>query len=191
MLRDRHGLLIFEEIAGLVRVEVARDARGEVTGATIAAPGILERSIQIPVDVIARCAGLSPEDIITASHQPVVASLGISFVLAEVTPRALVRATPNLQAFREAAAASPETKGRFSLHLYARTDSEIRARMFGPLSGTVEDAATGSANAALGALLLSLSGRKQATYHIVQGVEMRRPSKLIVFADVTEAGVTS
>lgn len=166
---DRHGLLVFEEIAGLVRVEVARDAQGEVTGATIAAPGVLERGMQIPVDVIARCADLSPEDILTATHRPVVASLGISFVLAEVAPHALAGAMPNLQAFREAAAARPEMKGRFSLHLYAKMDTGIRARMFGPLSGTVEDAATGWANATLGALLLVLSGGNQATYHIVQG----------------------
>lgn len=188
---DRHGLLVFEEIAGLVRVEVARDAQGEVTGATIAAPGALERGMQIPVDVIARCAHLSPEDILTATHQPVVASLGISFVLAEVAPHALTGAMPNLQAFREAAAARPEMKGRFSLHLYAKMDTGIRARMFGPLSGTVEDAATGSANATLGALLLVLSGGNQATYHIVQGVEMRRPSELRVVAEATAAGITA
>ena len=189
--RDRQGLLVFEEIAGLVRVEVAREAQGEIAGATIAVPGVLERGMQIPIDVIAQCAELSSEDVITATHQPVVASLRISFVLAEVTPHALTRATPNLQAFREAAAARPELKGRFSLHLYAKTDTGIRARMFGPLSGTIEDAAPGSANAHLGALLLSLSGGSQASYHIVQGLEMKRPSELRIIAEVTAAGVTA
>lgn len=82
-------------------------------------------------------------------------------------------------------------KGRFSLHLYAKMDTGIRARMFGPLSGTVEDAATGSANATLGALLLILSGGNQATYHIAQGVEMRRPSELRVVAEATAAGITA
>jgi len=188
---DRDGSLLFEEIAGLIRVQVVRDAQGNVTGATVAAPGVLACGMPIPVGVVARCAELSADDLIASSHQPLVASVGVSFVLAEVAPDALARATPNLQAFRDATAARPEMRGRFSLHLYAKTDFGIRARMFGPLSGTVEDAATGSANAALGALLLSLSGEKQATYRVVQGIEMRRRSELLVVAEATAAGITA
>lgn len=50
--------------------------------------------------------------------------------------------------------------------------------MFAPLAGTHEDPATGSAATALAALLLSLGGEAKASYDIVQGVEMGRPSLL-------------
>ena len=50
--------------------------------------------------------------------------------------------------------------------------------MFSPLSGTNEDAATGSAATPLAALLLSLNDANDGRYDIVQGVEMGRPSRL-------------
>jgi trans-2,3-dihydro-3-hydroxyanthranilate isomerase len=61
--------------------------------------------------------------------------------------------------------------------------------MFAPLSGTSEDPATGSANATLGALLLSLTREESASYEIVQGVEMGRPSVLRVTARRAADGV--
>ncbi|MDZ4053531.1 MAG: PhzF family phenazine biosynthesis protein, partial [Phenylobacterium sp.] len=66
---------------------------------------------------------------------------------------------------------------------------DIRARMFAPLSGTYEDPATGSANATLAALLVSLSGVDQAAFTISQGVEMGRPSILKATARRTPDGV--
>ena len=56
--------------------------------------------------------------------------------------------------------------------------TRLRARMFSPLSGTIEDAATGSAATPLAALLLSLGTADKARYDITQGVEMGRPSLL-------------
>jgi trans-2,3-dihydro-3-hydroxyanthranilate isomerase len=50
--------------------------------------------------------------------------------------------------------------------------------MFSPLSGTIEDAATGSAATPLAGLLLSLGRQDEARYDITQGVEMGRPSLL-------------
>jgi trans-2,3-dihydro-3-hydroxyanthranilate isomerase len=61
--------------------------------------------------------------------------------------------------------------------------------MFAPLSGTVEDPATGSANAPLGALLLSHTSAERQSYDIVQGVEMGRPSLLHVEAYRTADGI--
>ena len=52
------------------------------------------------------------------------------------------------------------------------------ARMFSPLAGTFEDAATGSAATALAALLLSLSGDADRRFEVLQGTEMGRPSQL-------------
>ena len=50
--------------------------------------------------------------------------------------------------------------------------------MFAPLAGTWEDPATGSAGAALAALLLSLGSDEALSLDIVQGVEMGRPSRI-------------
>lgn len=61
--------------------------------------------------------------------------------------------------------------------------------MFSPLTGTWEDPATGSANATLGALLLSLGEEETARFEVRQGVEMGRPSALTVRAWRTPAGI--
>ena len=102
----------------------------------------------------------------------------MTFVLAEVTGAALTRAAPQRDRFRALADAHPVLRGRLSLFLYAQDGERIRARMFAPLAGTHEDPATGSANAALAALLLSLEGGEGRDFTVVQGVEMGRPSTL-------------
>lgn len=188
--RDRGGVLRFEEIAGLVEVKVERDAAGEVTGATIAAPQPLSKSIELPAEAIAACAGLAPSDIVVTNHQPVRASVGVFFVLAEVTIEALSRATPDLNRFRAVRDDTPGLEGRFSLFLYARDGAaDIRARMFAPISGTWEDPATGSASATAAALLLSLDGGNDASFTLTQGVEMGRPSLLRLTARRGEDGI--
>lgn len=201
---DRDGVLLFEEISGLVEVRVEHDAAGIVTGAVIAAPQPLSTLMELPAEAIAACAGLAPSDVITTAHQPVLASVGIPFVLVEVTGEALTRAIPDIAAFRRTQEQFPKVERRLSLHLYARDPAapdiaaangvkgggaRIRARMFAPLSGTYEDPATGSANATLGALLLSLSGAEAGQAEIVQGLEMGRPSLLRVAARRAADGI--
>jgi trans-2,3-dihydro-3-hydroxyanthranilate isomerase len=61
--------------------------------------------------------------------------------------------------------------------------------MFSPLSGTQEDPATGSANATLAALLLSLGTAEHLAFSVTQGVEMGRPSTLAPRARRTPEGV--
>lgn len=187
--RDKDGVLRFEELAGLVEIKVERDGAGALTGATIAAPQPLSLGPELPADAVATCAGLEPSDILVRGHKPVLASVGMPFVFAEVTGAALTRAAPDLAAFRRTDGDWPALKGRLALHLYAREGARIRARMFAPLAGTIEDPATGSANATLGALLLSLTRESSATYDIVQGVEMGRPSLLRVAAQRAPDGV--
>lgn len=187
--RDRDGVLRFEEMAGLVEVRIERAGDGVATGATIAAPQPLSLGMEIPVEVVAACAGLDPADVVVSAHGPVWASVGNPFIIAEVTGAALTRATPDISQFRRAAAERPTLNGRFSLHLYARDGARIRARMFAPLSGTLEDPATGSANAPLAALLLSLTGDASRRYDMVQGVEMGRPSLLHVTAERAPDGI--
>ena len=189
--RDLAGLLRFEEIAGLVTVRVARDLAGGLTGAVIDAPRPLVLGPELTAAQVAACASLAPGDVVTTAHAPVQASLGVDFFLAEVTPEALGRAAPDVAGFQRTSAETDAGSDRLSLFLYApQADGvTIRARMFAPLSGTFEDAATGSASATLGALLLSLSREDEARFEIVQGVEMGRPSRLAVTARRAADGV--
>jgi trans-2,3-dihydro-3-hydroxyanthranilate isomerase len=186
--------LVFEEIAGIVRVHLTRGANGAIGGARVSAPRALSIDIDIPVDLVAACAGLEPEDIATNAHTPLVASVGVPFILAEVASvEALSRASPDLAAFRSGATQFPDLAGHFALHLYARRDGDatrLRARMFAPLGGMLEDPATGSANAALAALLTSLAPGENVdlTYDIEQGIEMGRPSQIIGTARKTAEG---
>jgi trans-2,3-dihydro-3-hydroxyanthranilate isomerase len=183
--RDRDGVLRFEEIAGLVEIRVERDgAARQPRAVTIAAPQPLSLGAEMPVELLASCVGLDASDVVVAAHRPVVASVGNSFVVAEVKAAALSRATPDISRFRSAVEAFP-TLGprRLPLYLYAHDGqsadtTRLRARMFSPLSGTIEDAATGSAATPLAALLLSLGKDSERRYDIVQGVEMGRPSLL-------------
>ena len=190
MGRDTGGVLLFEELAGLVEVRVARDDHGAVTGATIAAPQPLSLGQELPVEAVAACARLQPDDIVTTAHRPIQASVGNPFAIAEVTDDALTRATPQIDAFRRALAQFPALGTGLALYVYARgPGSDIRARMFAPLGGTFEDPATGSAATPLAALLLSLGDAAEARYDIAQGVEMRRPSLLRTTARRTPDGI--
>lgn len=174
--------LRFEEIAGLVEVRIERDAAtGQVLGATIAAPQPLAVGAEMPVDLAASCAGIAPEGVLTARHAPTLAADGGNpRLLVEVTAAALAAAAPDIAAFRAAQARFPAELGRhLSLYLYCREGGAgIRARMFSPLTGTWEDAATGSAATPLAGFLLRLEGAAEGAWDIVQGVEMGRPSLL-------------
>jgi trans-2,3-dihydro-3-hydroxyanthranilate isomerase len=190
MGRARDGLLRFEEIAGLV--EVRADRPGSVT---IAAPQPLSLGAEMPVALVAGCVGISESEVLVDAHRPVAASVGNSFVIAQVTPDALTRAAPDVARFRAAVQAFPSLgPRRLPLYLYAHDGrsgdvTRLRARMFSPLSGTIEDAATGSAATPLAALLLSLSEDNEARYDITQGVEMGRPSLLACTAHRAADGI--
>ncbi len=188
--RTRHppDHFVFEEDAGLVRVHLLHSSDGAVVGARVSAPRSLSIGDDVPLDMVAACASLRPEEVATGAHTPLVASVGTEFVIAEVTSLdTLSRAAPDLAAFRDAARRLPHLGARFALHLYAwMGDGErrIRARMFAPLGGVFEDPATGSANAALAALLTSLAPGSDVDllYEIEQGIEMGRPSKIVAGA---------
>ena len=185
VLRQRGALLRFEEIAGLVEVKVAA---GDVV--TIDAPQPLSLGAEMRVDMLAGCAGLEPGDVVTATHNPVAASVGNGFVIAEVTNDALTRAAPDIAKFRSAHAVFKPLGDRLPVYLYARVnETRLRARMFGPLGGTLEDAATGSAATPLAALLLGRTGAEKARFDIVQGVEMGRPSLLMTQAWRAKDGI--
>ncbi len=179
--------MVFEELAGLVRISLTvRD--GEAM-ATLDAPQALQLGAEVPVDVVAACAGLHPDQVVTATHRPTVASCGLGFCVMEVAPDALGAAIADTGAFRAALARAPSREGGFALLAYSRDGDAVRARMFAPLAGIPEDPATGSAACALAGLLLHALGRDAHGLTIHQGVEMGRPSLLHAHASRGTDGV--
>ena len=155
--------------------------------ATVEAPRPLVREMDVPSALVAACAGLEPGDVLDGAHPPTLAGVGLSFVIAEVSQAALRRAAPEVGAFRDALGQTGA--GRMALHLYARDGGTLHARMFAPLKGIPEDPATGSANAGLAALLLSLGNEESGAWTVHQGVEIGRPSLLHASARRTPDGI--
>ena len=170
--------LLFEEIAGLVPVHILRNA-GTITGSELTAPQNLTIGTQILPGVIAACLGIPETDIMTDRHPPMVADVGAKFIIAEV------RDTATLAAMRPAAAAFAALlpiDGTSKLLAYTPTSEDsLQCRMFFAVPDIREDPATGSANAALAALLAHLAPEPDAMFklRIAQGIEMGRPSLLL------------
>ncbi|NKN00220.1 PhzF family phenazine biosynthesis protein [Rhizobium leguminosarum] len=182
--------LRFEEKAGIVEVSLKRSG-GKVAAAAIRAPQPLTIGDTIAAETIAGCVSLDPGVIVSTTHAPVFASVGLNFAVAEVNGlEALAAVRPNLAGFQAAAGRQATSGHDFSLFLYVRTAENpwnIRTRMFAPLDNVPEDPATGSASAALGAYLVSLApeAHMNARITIEQGVEMGRRS--VITLDVVKS----
>jgi trans-2,3-dihydro-3-hydroxyanthranilate isomerase len=184
--------LVFEEAAGLVRMQLTRQGSA-ITGASLAAPQALAIGEAVAPEMVAQACAIGVEDIETRHHQPCIASCGAPFILAELKERrALTAAQPRADVFARHLARERVT----GIHLYVQTAGEgadIQCRMFAPLHGIPEDPATGSANVALIGLLAALRPEPdlQLAKKIAQGVDMGRPSLLEARADKTAGAVTA
>lgn len=170
---------VFEEAAGLVPVRLLRQ-HSAVTGAELTAPVPLSRGAEVSVEEVAACVGLQGTDVLTAAHQPQVLSVGLPFLVVELTSReALRHAKPQL-ALHEALL---PPLGTDAIYCYVRgeREGELHSRAFSPLDGCIEDPATGSAAAATIALLATIDARPdgERAWRIEQGVDMGRPSLLL------------
>src|SRR6478736_3429843 len=76
--------LLFEEGAGLVPVEILKDA-GSVVGAELTAPQPLRRLTSVSGEQAAACLSLSPAEIRTDRHAPQICSAGLPFLVVEVS----------------------------------------------------------------------------------------------------------
>jgi trans-2,3-dihydro-3-hydroxyanthranilate isomerase len=172
--------VVFEEGAGPVAV-VIRLEQGEPAFCELTAPQPIALGATPPVDLAAASMGLPPEAIVTGTHPPRVASVGLPFLCVELSDRAAlaearVRHEPHAELMRNC--------GAEGLHLYTRDtgdpEVDLRARMYAPLHGVAEDPATGSANVALAGLLAACAAEADGTlvWRIAQGIEMGRPSRL-------------
>jgi trans-2,3-dihydro-3-hydroxyanthranilate isomerase len=176
--------LLFEEDAGLVPVRLTKE-HDLTTGAELLVPEALSCRSQVSAEKVAACLSLDAQHINTHVHQPLVASVGLPFLVVELDSRdALRRCVPNLQGFR----AILPLDGAVSIYAYTLdTESDehcdLQARMFTPRM--TEDPATGSATAAVTALLASLRGKQILALCVSQGVDMGRASMLYAGFDAS------
>ena len=175
--------MVFEEIAGLVNV-IPQYNGTNVVGSKIEAPNKFHKLETVPTSAIQNCIETNEGSIITSNDPPVVAGVGLDFVIAEVQNEEILNnARCNISAFSEADKNFSYGEDFFSLMIYYRGNQQnIFARVFAPLSGIVEDAATGSACGALGALLASQNNDRNNKYNykIHQGEMIGRPSLINV-----------
>jgi trans-2,3-dihydro-3-hydroxyanthranilate isomerase len=181
--------ITFEEGAGLVPITI-NVADGRVRDCELSAPSPFALGKPISLERLATAVSLSPEDILTRTHPPQLASVGLEFVFAELSGvDALARS-------RVGAAGIDvlESEGVpfAATHLYCRSegDLDIRARVFVP---SFEDPATGSANCALAAMLTHYAEPQtgEFAWRIGQGIEMGRPSLLEARAEKRDGEVVS
>jgi len=177
--------LVLNELGGDVRVRLLYDQQ-TVSGAEIEAPQTLQIMGAVNPELMARCLGLEPEDINAETIAPCVASVGLPFAFVELEDlNALSSVTPDIAAFREAEQQGPNTVDGFAVCAFVIMKDkgksvELRTRVFSPLGHPLEDPATGSASGALAKLLSAAFERNDVIYKIIQGVEMGRPSNIIV-----------
>jgi len=182
-LADLAGF-VFEEVAGLVPLTLLKD-QDVVIGAELRAPEALTRRAVVSPDVAAALLSLPPAEVAVAAHRPEVVSVGLPFLVVELTSRdALRRSKPDLRAHE----AHLPLGGAHAVFAYVREadpaaggETVLHARMFSPLDGIAEDPATGSATAAMIGLLAAIgpSGPGERRWRVHQGVDMGRPSLLL------------
>jgi trans-2,3-dihydro-3-hydroxyanthranilate isomerase len=184
--------LVFEEKAGLVRMDLTRE-NGVVVATRLAAPVPLSIGEEIAPEIVAEACSLEPADIKLAGHRPCIASCGIPLVFAELQSRALLaRAAVRTDVL----ARHLPMERAVGIHLYVAAREhgvEIQSRMFAPLVGVPEDPATGGANVALIGLLAH--HRPEADLVLArtigQGFDMGRPSVLEASAEKKAGTVTA
>jgi trans-2,3-dihydro-3-hydroxyanthranilate isomerase len=129
--------------------------------------------------LVARALGCTEDQII---GQPVMAGLGLAFTFTQLATReALSALAPDIGAMREGNAAYPSGLDFAQCAWVESAPGVIHMRMFAPLDNIPKDPATGSAAAALGALLCAERGA--ITLDITQGTDMGRPSRIEVMAE--------
>lgn len=182
--------VVFEEKAGLVPITIRKNV-GEPVWCELKAPEALSLGRSVPAELMAEILSLPLEAVVTTTHQPQEASVGLPFVLTELRDRAaLENVRVNSSILGELIAAG--FRGSLHVYIHSGDDFDIRARMFAPLGGTPEDPATGSANCALAGMLAQYDSAESGafSFRIAQGVEMNRPSVLDARTEKRDGNVT-
>ena len=175
--------MVLELGVGPIPCQIERDE------ASFTARQALEIVSEIPSDLAAKALSIAEDQIITTTHRPIQASLGLPFVFVELkSEEALSSCQPHIETIRQGAILYPAGLD-FAIFTYVRNGKNVKARMFAPLDNIPEDPATGSASATLAALL-SQTLNTPIFLDITQGVDMGRPSQISVITQLEPWSVT-
>lgn len=186
--------IVFEEGVGDVAVTIRGRGKTPLSSELTAAQ-LPEWGPPTPtIDELASVLGIDRVEIRGGSWGPGAVSCGVPFLFVTLVSR---------QALADVRINTAEWEKRLanywapSVYVICRDPelegSDLRARMFAPAMGIVEDAATGSAASALGGFLARATGADDGTsrWVVEQGFEMGRPSLLTVEIDVMRGGITA
>jgi trans-2,3-dihydro-3-hydroxyanthranilate isomerase len=188
MIARQDLAVVLEEDIGPVEC-IVRRARGQLR-ASFTLPKLPEVLGAAPsAERLGMALGVAAQDIGFERHHPTMISAGVPYHCVPVAFESLGRMKPAFAHWTDLLPAGSPT----SIYAYARDPSgdvsRYRARMFDTGFGIGEDPATGSAVAALAGAIMAFDQLKDGdhTIEIAQGVEMGRPS-LIVLGLVVEGG---
>ncbi len=186
-LIDGRVRVVFEEGVGNVPVEVELGASGYSARFAIAQ---MPQAGPAPpsVESIAEMLGVTPDNIAEGDAAPRAVSCGVPYLFVEVlSSDVLARVRMNVPVWERV------LKDYWAPHVYviARlSDCVVRARMFAPAMGIVEDPATGAAASALAGFVdRSTFSDGHAYWKIEQGIEMGRPSLIEVMVHRREGRI--
>jgi trans-2,3-dihydro-3-hydroxyanthranilate isomerase len=134
------------------------------------------------------------EDLLGGKYAPLAVSCGVPFLF---VPLANLDALGRARLAREAWERSLANYWAQDIYLFTLDPEQpaagLRARMFAPRMGIVEDPATGAAATALAGYLSTRQEQTagQLRWVVEQGVEMGRPSRIEVEADLADGQVTA
>jgi trans-2,3-dihydro-3-hydroxyanthranilate isomerase len=179
--------MVLEENVGPVPVRVDRDG-SRVMRCSLTAPRAPERiGVDVPSSAaLAELLGLAAAEIAAPAE---VWSCGLPFLVVPIdSRRSLDGAQLNLACWRRL------LSNFVALEVYPVTqidESTVRVRMFAPAAGVAEDAATGSAAAALAGWLIQQAPDPSGTrrWTVLQGESVGRPSRIELEADVRDGAV--
>ncbi len=182
------GIVVLEENIGPVRCAV-RFGDGQPF-AEFDLP-VLAKPCQGPDDreAIAAALALDPQDIGFENHVISNFNGGLPYTLVPVRDlSALGEARPVLNVWSQGFGGEAHN----SAYVYCREtgghENQFRARMFAPDAGLAEDPATGSAVASLAGALIRFDDLRDGLhrFRIEQGVEMGRPSLIVLEIDIRD-----
>ena len=172
--------IIFEEGVGPIPVTILSES-GKPTYTELTAAQLPEFGSTVPdIEDLAEMLSLKPEDFLMGDYAPQAVSCGLPFLFIPLkSQEALAQAT--LKRDRWESLLANSWADCVYLFTFETQNAAVRSRMFAPSLGIEEDPATGSAAAALGGYLGIRDQRNGLLqWQIDQGIEMGRPSSLIV-----------
>jgi trans-2,3-dihydro-3-hydroxyanthranilate isomerase len=193
-IRGATGSFALELDVGLVPIQVTRGDRGlpflQLTTAKLPE----SRNTAPTQSEIAQLLSLDDNEIVADRDFAQPWSCGLPYLIVPVRDRAsLARASPDSAAWKKILTGAWAAQTYVICRDPELPASHIRARMFWPEGGILEDPATGSAAAALAGYLADREMTASGTFRWVveQGFEMRRPSLLHIEADKVDRKVTA